>query len=129
MKQAAAEAGMQTTVLSPGDGLVKFARAFCGKAIGVEDNTQITVLGNNGYVQALKSESKIQRSGTNNKNCCLVRADPKREPPTSTPGTDCVKSPLQILLGVSQDYQVIGIQKQRNPWGRGVITKCNTWAN
>ena len=34
-KQAAAEAGMQTTVLSPGAGLVKFARAFCGKAIGV----------------------------------------------------------------------------------------------
>ena len=55
MKQAAAEACMQTTVFNPGDGLVKFARVFCGKLIGVlpplpgclEDNTQVAVLGNN----------------------------------------------------------------------------------
>ena len=39
-----------------------------------------------------------------------------------------IRSPLQIPPGVSQDYQIIGIQKHRNPWGRGVITECNTWA-
>ena len=100
------DGSLETTLFSPGDGLVKFVRAFCGKAIGVlrsftgclEDwkttNTQIAVFGNNGHVQTLKSESKIQRSETNNENCGLVRDNLNRELPAGTPGTNFLNSEI-----------------------------------